>query len=105
MMAFLKLLFRNKLAAMGAVVLSIIVLLVILTPILPLQNPDITATADRFKRPFTDGHLLGTDHLGRDLLGQPLPGVRAPAERYAVHPGDLFRRVQCLGTLFLGCHA
>ncbi|MGR3316405.1 dipeptide/oligopeptide/nickel ABC transporter permease/ATP-binding protein [Roseovarius indicus] len=75
-MAFLKLLFRNKLAAMGAVVLSIIVVLVILTPILPLQNPDITATADRFKRPFTDGHLLGTDHLGRDLLSRLLWGTR-----------------------------
>ena len=76
MMAFLKLLFRNRLAAMGAVVLAFIVLLVILTPILPLQNPDITATADRFKRPFTDGHLLGTDHLGRDLLSRLLWGTR-----------------------------
>lgn len=76
MMAFLKLLFRNKLAAMGAVVLAFIVVLVILTPILPLQNPDITATADRFKRPFTDGHLLGTDHLGRDLLSRLLWGTR-----------------------------
>ena len=76
MMAFLKLLFRNKLAAMGAVVLAFIVVLVILTPILPLQDPDITATADRFKRPFTDGHLLGTDHLGRDLLSRLLWGTR-----------------------------
>ena len=76
MMAFLKLLFRNRLAAMGAVVLAFIVVLVILTPILPLQNPDITATADRFKRPFTDGHLLGTDHLGRDLLSRLLWGTR-----------------------------
>lgn len=76
MMAFLKLLFRNKLAAMGAVVLAFIVVLVLLTPILPLQNPDITATADRFKRPFTDGHLLGTDHLGRDLLSRLLWGTR-----------------------------
>ncbi|MEQ8291425.1 MAG: dipeptide/oligopeptide/nickel ABC transporter permease/ATP-binding protein [Roseovarius sp.] len=76
MTAFLKLLFRNRLAAMGAVVLAFIVVLVILTPILPLQNPDITATADRFKRPFTDGHLLGTDHLGRDLLSRLLWGTR-----------------------------
>ncbi|MTJ05194.1 MAG: dipeptide/oligopeptide/nickel ABC transporter permease/ATP-binding protein [Sediminimonas qiaohouensis] len=75
-MAFLKLLFRNNLAAMGAVVLSVIVFLVILTPVLPLQDPDITATADRFKRPFTDGHLLGTDHLGRDLLSRLLWGTR-----------------------------
>jgi peptide/nickel transport system permease protein len=76
MMAFLKLLFRNRLAAMGAVVLSIIVLLVLLTPFLPLHDPDVTATADRFKRPFTDGHLLGTDHLGRDLLSRLLWGTR-----------------------------
>ena len=38
MTAFLKLLFRNRLAAMGAVVLSVIVLLALLTPILPLQE-------------------------------------------------------------------
>ena len=41
-MTFLKLLFRNRLAALGAVVLGIILLLVIVTPILPLQDPDVT---------------------------------------------------------------
>ncbi len=73
---FLKLLFRNRLAAMGAVVLGVILLLVLITPILPLQDPDVTATADRFKLPFTEGHLLGTDHLGRDLLSRLLHGTR-----------------------------
>ena len=75
MSLFLKLLFRNRLAAMGAVVLGAILLLVLITPILPLQNPDVTATADRFKRPFTEGHLFGTDHLGRDLLSRLLHGT------------------------------
>ncbi|HHS94719.1 MAG TPA: dipeptide/oligopeptide/nickel ABC transporter permease/ATP-binding protein [Rhodobacterales bacterium] len=75
-MAFLRLLFRNKLAAMGAVVLTLILLLALLTPLLPLVDPDITATADRFKRPFAEGHLLGTDHLGRDLLSRLLWGTR-----------------------------
>ena len=56
------------LAAMGAVVLTAILLIVLIGPLLPIQDPDVTATADRFKRPFTPGHLLGTDHLGRDLL-------------------------------------
>jgi len=73
---FFKLLFRNRLAAMGAVVLSVILILVLITPLLPLQNPDITATADRFQKPFADGHLLGTDHLGRDLLSRLLHGTR-----------------------------
>ena len=76
MSAFFKLLFRNRLAAMGAVVLSVILILVLITPFLPLQNPDVTATADRFQKPFTDGHLLGTDHLGRDLLSRLLHGTR-----------------------------
>ena len=73
---FLKLLFRNRLAMIGAVVLAAILIMVLLTPILPLHDPDVTATADRFKRPFTEGHLLGKDHLGRDLLSRLLHGTR-----------------------------
>ncbi len=76
MNAFLKLLFRNRLAALGAVVLAAILILVLITPLLPLKNPDVTATADRFMRPFSEGHLLGTDHLGRDLLSRLLYGTR-----------------------------
>jgi peptide/nickel transport system permease protein len=76
MSAFLKLLFRNRLAALGALVLSVILILALITPILPLQDPDVTATADRFQKPFTQGHLLGTDHLGRDLLSRLLHGTR-----------------------------
>jgi peptide/nickel transport system permease protein len=76
MIQFLKLLFRNRLAGLGAVVLSIILLLAVLTPLLPLPDPDITATADRFKPPFSDGHLLGTDHLGRDLFSRLMWGTR-----------------------------
>ncbi|GGD25401.1 dipeptide/oligopeptide/nickel ABC transporter permease/ATP-binding protein [Sinisalibacter lacisalsi] len=76
MISFLKLLFRNRLAAMGAVVLSAILILAVITPILPLADPDAISTADRFKRPFSEGHLLGTDHLGRDLLSRLLWGTR-----------------------------
>lgn len=76
MIQFLKLLFRNRLAALGAVTLSFILLFAVLTPILPLPNPNITATADRFLPPFSDGHLLGTDHLGRDLFSRLMWGTR-----------------------------
>ncbi|WP_371587431.1 dipeptide/oligopeptide/nickel ABC transporter permease/ATP-binding protein [Rhodovulum sp. P5] len=48
----------------------------IVTPLLPLPDPNATATAERFARPFTEGHLLGTDHLGRDLLARLLYGTR-----------------------------
>ena len=76
MSAFLALLFRNRLAALGAVVIMAILILVLTIPLLPLHDPDVTATADRFMRPFAEGHLLGTDHLGRDLLSRLLHGTR-----------------------------
>lgn len=76
MSAFPKLLFRNRLAAMGGVVLAAILILAIFTPLLPLVDPDMTATADRFQHPIAPGHLLGTDHLGRDLLSRLLWGTR-----------------------------
>ena len=76
MSTFLKLLFRNRLAALGAVILGVILLLVLITPLLPLPDPDVINTANRFKRPFSEGNLLGTDHLGRDLLSRLLYGTR-----------------------------
>ena len=76
MSLFLRLLFRNRLAGFGAVVLGIIVVLALLTPLLPLQPPNETNTANRFLRPLSEGHLLGTDHLGRDLFSRLLWGTR-----------------------------
>ncbi len=76
MSAFLKLLFRNRLAALGTVVICAIVLIVLIGPLLLMHDPNVTNTANRFLRPFSDGHLLGTDHLGRDLLARLLHGTR-----------------------------
>ena len=76
MSQFFQLLFRNRLAAVGAIVMAAILLLVALTPLLPLKDPDVTNTANRFQPLFSEGHLLGTDHLGRDLLSRLLWGTR-----------------------------
>jgi peptide/nickel transport system permease protein len=76
MSLFLRLVFRNKLAGFGAVVLGVIVVLALLTPLLPLHPPNETNTANRFLRPLSGGHWLGTDHLGRDLLSRLLWGTR-----------------------------
>ncbi|KHQ50606.1 Peptide/opine/nickel uptake family ABC transporter, permease/ATP-binding protein [Mameliella alba] len=76
MMAFLKLLARNRLALAGGIVLSFVVLLALITPLLPLAEPNVTNTAARFQKPFTEGALLGTDHLGRDLLSRLMWGTR-----------------------------
>ncbi|WP_127562139.1 dipeptide/oligopeptide/nickel ABC transporter permease/ATP-binding protein [Nioella ostreopsis] len=75
-MAFLKLLARNQLALAGLIVMGLVVLLAVLTPILPLANPDVTNTPARFTPPFSEGALLGTDHLGRDLLSRLMWGTR-----------------------------
>ena len=48
----------------------------LLAPILPLAHPDVTSPADRLKPPFSDGAVLGTDHLGRDLLSRLVWGTR-----------------------------
>jgi len=76
MMAFPKLLARNRLALGGLIMMGLVVLLTLLTPLLPLADPDVTDTPNRFKRPFSEGALLGTDHLGRDLLSRLLWGTR-----------------------------
>ncbi len=74
-MTFLALLARNRLALGGLVVLSLVMVAAILTPILPLADPYATNTGNRFQPPFSEGALLGTDHLGRDLLSRLLWGT------------------------------
>jgi peptide/nickel transport system permease protein len=48
----------------------------LITPLLPLAPPDVTDTPNRFLPPFSEGALLGTDHLGRDLLSRLMWGTR-----------------------------
>ncbi|MDU8943191.1 dipeptide/oligopeptide/nickel ABC transporter permease/ATP-binding protein [Ovoidimarina sediminis] len=73
---FFKLLARNRLALAGGIVLAAVVLLALVTPLLPLADPDVTDTSNRFRPVFSEGALLGTDHLGRDLLSRLLWGTR-----------------------------
>ncbi|MCG8356133.1 MAG: dipeptide/oligopeptide/nickel ABC transporter permease/ATP-binding protein, partial [Kiloniellales bacterium] len=70
----LRLLLRNHLASAGLALLAAILLLVLITPFLPLADPDVTEPANRLLRPLAPDHLLGTDHLGRDILSRLLWG-------------------------------
>jgi peptide/nickel transport system permease protein len=67
---------HNRMAAFGAVLLAAIVLIVLAAPILPLPSPDAANVAHRLRGPFTDGHLLGTDQVGRDMLSRIVWGTR-----------------------------
>ncbi|EWG98765.1 dipeptide/oligopeptide/nickel ABC transporter permease/ATP-binding protein [Halomonas sp. BC04] len=73
---FIRLIARNRLAAFGGVLLVLLVLLCLITPWLPLIDPDTTSPANRLQPPLTEGHLLGTDALGRDILSRLLWGTR-----------------------------
>jgi peptide/nickel transport system permease protein len=53
----------------------VIVLAALLAGVLPMPAPD--AIGDVYAaKPFTDGHLLGTDAIGRDILSRCLYGAR-----------------------------
>ena len=75
-MSFLALIARNRLALGGLIVMAVVILLALLNPLLPLAEPNITDTSNRFVRPFSEGAPLGTDHLGRDLLSRLMWGTR-----------------------------
>jgi peptide/nickel transport system permease protein len=72
----LRLLIANRLAAIGVVVLAVVIVVAVLAPILPLGNPDATDPATRLKPVLSAGHWLGTDQLGRDILARLIWGTR-----------------------------
>ena len=75
-------LFRNKLAIVGLVLVTLLLIAGILGPFLapyPYRVQDIQAILANGGRPLppgSPGHLLGTDQLGRDLLSRLLDGAR-----------------------------
>lgn len=71
-----QLLMANRLAAAGLFIFGFIVILALLAPILPIPDPDITDQPNRLLPPLSDGHLLGTDHLGRDILSRLIWGTQ-----------------------------
>ena len=66
----------DPLAVIALVVGLLIALVALAAPLLPLANPDATNLGARLVPPFQDGYLLGTDHLGRDLLSRIVWGAR-----------------------------
>ena len=64
-----------------AAILVGIGLLAIFAELVAPYNPEIGTLGDRFRPPFwqaggSDAHLLGTDHLGRDVLSRLIFGSR-----------------------------
>jgi len=60
----------------GAVCTLVVVLPVALAQVLPLPDPNAQDLSQRRLPPLTEGHLFGTDPLGRDLLSLILHGAQ-----------------------------
>ncbi len=64
-----------------AAILAGIAFLAIFAEVIAPYNPEIGSLGDRFRPPFwqaggSEAHLLGTDHLGRDVLSRLIFGAR-----------------------------
>ncbi|MFP9136958.1 dipeptide/oligopeptide/nickel ABC transporter permease/ATP-binding protein [Devosia sp. XGJD_8] len=71
-----QLLMANRLAAAGLFIFGFILLVAILAPVLPMPDPNMTDQPNRLLPPLSQGHLLGTDHLGRDILSRLIWGTQ-----------------------------
>ncbi len=76
MRAFLAQLLARPFAALGASIILIILLIAVFTPLLPLIDPNQSQLNQRLLPLGAEGHILGTDLLGRDNLSRLLWGTR-----------------------------
>lgn len=67
---------RNKMAVVGLVIVAFMVILAVFAPLLAPQNPDAIDVTKSFLKPGAEGHVLGTDAYGRDLLSRIIYGAR-----------------------------
>lgn len=67
---------HNKLAFGGLIFVGLLVLVAVAAPILAPYSYAEQDLTNRFVAPMTDGHLLGTDELGRDVLSRLIYSLR-----------------------------
>jgi peptide/nickel transport system permease protein len=75
-MTFLRRLFRRRLVLVGALVLTLIIMLAVFAPLLSPWSPTAIRVAQRLKPPSLQ-HWFGTDEFGRDILARIMFGARA----------------------------
>lgn len=67
---------RNPAAVVGLIIVIIMILMGVLAPVLAPYDPNAINPAKAYLPPLSEGHLFGTDDLGRDLLSRILYGAR-----------------------------
>jgi peptide/nickel transport system permease protein len=68
-------LWKNNLARVGMLISSVVILAAIFGPPLAPYDPVAINLSDRFQPPSRE-HLMGADHLGRDIFTRVLYGAR-----------------------------
>ena len=66
----------NSMAMIGLGILLLLVLIAAAAPLLAPMDPLVQNLGNRLQPPGTEGHLLGTDSLGRDILSRMIYGSR-----------------------------
>lgn len=67
---------RNPLAVIGLAITVTLILVAVFAPLLAPHDPVAQDLGNRFVRPWSAGHWLGTDEFGRDILSRILYGSR-----------------------------
>lgn len=67
---------RNKMAVVGLVIVVVMVAMALLAPIIAPYDPNSFDIVDAYQGPGYEGHILGTDEYGRDLLSRVMYGAR-----------------------------
>jgi peptide/nickel transport system permease protein len=72
---------KNKAALLGLAILVLVTASAVLAPLISPADPVLQEVSFRLKPPTLEGddgrtHLLGTDHLGRDILSRLIYGAR-----------------------------
>jgi peptide/nickel transport system permease protein len=85
-------------ALLGLGLVAAVALAAVVAPALAPHDPDAIDAPRRLARPFTTGHVLGTDEFGRDLLSRLLHGARISLPSGSPRPPSLRWRARCAGS-------
>lgn len=74
--SFFRKLLRNRLAAIGLIIIILLILTAIFAPFIATHNPYAMDVTKSLLRPGEQGHILGTDSYGRDIFSRIIYGTR-----------------------------
>ena len=67
---------RNKTAMIGLVIVIAMILLALLSPVFAPHDPNEMNLSKVHLKPGVEGHIFGTDDVGRDVLSRIIYGAR-----------------------------